>query len=113
MCRDAVSEMIWVYTDVTVWKYRPNEEFRCLFFLCVDRDWNGNSPFWYLVKCSIFFYRDVWQIYLERGEYGKARAITNKLSNPAPHQLVIKKEAEKYIAEKKYNFFITWVCIYI
>ncbi|VDK72328.1 unnamed protein product [Onchocerca ochengi] len=74
MCRDAVSEMVWVYTDVTVWKYRPNEEFR-----------------------------DVWQIYLERGEYDKARAITNKLSNPAPHQLVIKKEAEKYIEEKKYN----------
>ncbi|KAM3719172.1 Vacuolar protein sorting-associated protein [Dirofilaria immitis] len=74
MCRDAVSEMIWVYTDVTVWKYRPNEEFR-----------------------------DIWQIYLERGEYGKARAITNKLSNPAPHQLVVKKEAEKYIAEKNFT----------
>ncbi|VDK67499.1 unnamed protein product [Litomosoides sigmodontis] len=74
MCRDAISEMIWVYTDVTVWKYRPNEEFR-----------------------------DVWKIYLERGEYGKARAITNKLNNPAPHQLVIKKEAEKYIAEKNFT----------
>uniref|UniRef100_A0A8R1TK58 Vacuolar protein sorting-associated protein 18 homolog n=1 Tax=Onchocerca volvulus TaxID=6282 RepID=A0A8R1TK58_ONCVO len=74
MCRDAVSEMVWVYTDVTVWKYRPNEEFR-----------------------------DVWQIYLERGEYDKARAITNKLSNPAPHQLVIKKEAEKYIEEKNFT----------
>uniref|UniRef100_A0A0R3RHG7 Vacuolar protein sorting-associated protein 18 homolog n=1 Tax=Elaeophora elaphi TaxID=1147741 RepID=A0A0R3RHG7_9BILA len=74
MCRDAVSEMVWVYTDVTVWKYRPNEEFR-----------------------------DIWQIYLERGEYGKARAITNKLSNPAPHQLIIKKEAEKYIAEKNFT----------
>ncbi|EFO24069.1 hypothetical protein LOAG_04416 [Loa loa] len=74
MCRDTVSEMIWVYTDVTVWKYRPNEEFR-----------------------------DIWQIYLERGDYGKARAITNKLSNPAPHQLVIKKEAEKYIAEKNFT----------
>lgn len=74
MCRDTVSEMIWVYTDVTVWKYRPNEEFR-----------------------------DIWQIYLERGDYGKARTITNKLSNPAPHQLVVKKEAEKYIAEKNFT----------
>ncbi|EJW80559.1 hypothetical protein WUBG_08532, partial [Wuchereria bancrofti] len=69
MCRDTVSEMVWVYTDVTVWKYRPNEEFR-----------------------------DIWQIYLERGDYGKARTITNKLSNPAPHQLVVKKEAENFIA---------------
>ncbi|VBB26041.1 unnamed protein product [Acanthocheilonema viteae] len=74
MCRDAVSEMVWVYTDATVWKYRPNEEFR-----------------------------DIWQIYLERGECGKARAITSKLTNPAPHQLVIKKEAEKYIAEKNFT----------
>lgn len=54
----------------------------------------------------IFFLRDIWQIYLERGEHGKARAITSKLSDPAPHQLVIKKEAEKYIAEKKYFFFL-------
>ncbi|OZC11254.1 hypothetical protein X798_01670 [Onchocerca flexuosa] len=74
MCRDAVSEMVWVYTDITVWKYRPNEEFR-----------------------------DIWQIYLERGEYDKARTITNKLSNPAPHQLVVKKEAEKYIEEKNFT----------
>uniref|UniRef100_A0A915PH72 Vacuolar protein sorting-associated protein 18 homolog n=1 Tax=Setaria digitata TaxID=48799 RepID=A0A915PH72_9BILA len=44
----------------------------------------------------------VW-IYLERGEYSKARAITNKLNNPAPHQLVVKKEAEKYIAEKNFT----------
>ncbi|MCP9261916.1 BMA-VPS-18 [Dirofilaria immitis] len=71
MCRDAVSEMIWVYTDVTVWKYRPNEEFR-----------------------------DIWQIYLERGEYGKARAITNKLSNPAPHQLVVKKKLKNTLQKK-------------
>ncbi|VDN01709.1 unnamed protein product [Thelazia callipaeda] len=74
MYRDVVSEMVWVYTDATVWKYRPNEEFR-----------------------------DIWKIYLERGEYDKARTITKKLSDQAPHQLVLKKEAEKYIAEKNFS----------
>lgn len=64
-------------------------------------------------KCKILFLsRDVWQTYLERGDYGRARAITQKMSNPAPHHLVLKKEAEKYIAEKKYNFHSLFIAFY-
>ncbi|KHN82365.1 Vacuolar protein sorting-associated protein 18 -like protein [Toxocara canis] len=73
MCRDPISELVWVYTDSNVTRYRPNEE--------------GKS---------------VWRIHLERGEYDKAMAITDHLKDRAPHQLVLKKQADKFIAEKKY-----------
>uniref|UniRef100_A0A915B1U8 Vacuolar protein sorting-associated protein 18 homolog n=1 Tax=Parascaris univalens TaxID=6257 RepID=A0A915B1U8_PARUN len=73
MCRDPISELIWVYTDSNVVRYRPNEE--------------GKS---------------VWRIHLDRGEYDKAMAITDQLKDRAPHQLVLKKQADKFITEKKY-----------
>uniref|UniRef100_A0A9J2Q1C6 Vacuolar protein sorting-associated protein 18 homolog n=1 Tax=Ascaris lumbricoides TaxID=6252 RepID=A0A9J2Q1C6_ASCLU len=73
MCRDPISELIWAYTDSSVVRYRPNEE--------------GKS---------------VWRIHLERGEYDKAMAITDQLKDRAPHQLVLKKQADKFITEKKY-----------
>lgn len=73
MTRDSSSQFIWVYTETSFIKYRPNDETRY-----------------------------IWRIYLERNEYGKARKITCHLSDTGPHQLVIKKEAEKYIVEKKY-----------
>ncbi|VDK63992.1 unnamed protein product, partial [Anisakis simplex] len=73
MCRDNVTELIWVYTDSNIIRYRPNEE--------------GKS---------------VWRIHLERGEYDKALSITDHLKDREPYQLVIKKQAEKFIAEKKF-----------
>uniref|UniRef100_A0A0M3JBP3 Vacuolar protein sorting-associated protein 18 homolog n=1 Tax=Anisakis simplex TaxID=6269 RepID=A0A0M3JBP3_ANISI len=75
MCRDNVTESIWVYTDSNIIRYRPNEE--------------GKS---------------VWRIHLERGEYDKALSITDHLKDREPYQLVIKKQAEKFIAEKKCGF---------
>ncbi|VDN58163.1 unnamed protein product [Dracunculus medinensis] len=74
MCQNQTANIIWVFTESSIWKYKPNEESR-----------------------------NVWRIYLDRGEYGKARAITSKLKNRSPYQLVIKKEAEKFIMEKNYT----------
>uniref|UniRef100_A0A914ECY7 Vacuolar protein sorting-associated protein 18 homolog n=1 Tax=Acrobeloides nanus TaxID=290746 RepID=A0A914ECY7_9BILA len=73
MTRDASSQFIWVYTESSFFKYRPNDETR-----------------------------HIWRIYLERKEYGKARKITSQLSDQGPHQLVIKREAEKFVFENNY-----------
>lgn len=59
-----------------------------------------------ICKCGISSYltlifRSVWRIHLERGEYDKAMAITDQLKDRAPHQLVLKKQADKFITEKK------------
>jgi hypothetical protein len=40
-------------------------------------------------------------VYLDRGEYAKARKITRLMTDTKPHELVLKREAEKFIKEKK------------
>ncbi len=45
--------------------------------------------------------RYVWRIYLDRGEFSKALKLTSTLSDPAPHQMVLKRKAEQFISEKK------------
>uniref|UniRef100_A0A0N5ALM7 Vacuolar protein sorting-associated protein 18 homolog n=1 Tax=Syphacia muris TaxID=451379 RepID=A0A0N5ALM7_9BILA len=73
MSRDSVTETVWIYTDSSISRYQPDEETR-----------------------------NVWPIYLERGDFAKARSVTSKLSDKGPYQLVLKKEADKLIAEKNY-----------
>ncbi|KAH7710425.1 Protein VPS-18, partial [Aphelenchoides avenae] len=73
MCRDASSQFIWVFTESAIFKYRPFDETR-----------------------------HVWRIYLERNEFAKAQVITSQMQDPGPYQIVIKKEAEKFIAEKNF-----------
>uniref|UniRef100_A0A915DBF1 Vacuolar protein sorting-associated protein 18 homolog n=1 Tax=Ditylenchus dipsaci TaxID=166011 RepID=A0A915DBF1_9BILA len=76
MTRDVASQFIWVFAESALFKYRPFEETR-----------------------------HIWRIYLERKEFGKARKITSQMvhEDPAPYQIVIKKEAEKFIADKNYE----------
>lgn len=54
MCRDSVSEMVWVYTDVAVWRYRPNEESR--YFRCQTSEMSCliNSPSCEVVSFGTF-----------------------------------------------------------
>jgi hypothetical protein len=74
MTRDASSQFIWVFTDSSIFKYRPFDETR-----------------------------HIWRMYLERKEYAKARIVTSQMQDPAPYQMVIKKEAEKFLAEENYE----------
>lgn len=60
------------------------------------------SYFYRFLKNTIFSnFRYVWRYYLEMKEFGKARKITSQMRDRAPYQMVIKKEAEKFIADKK------------
>ncbi|VDD93561.1 unnamed protein product [Enterobius vermicularis] len=83
MFRDPITEMIWVYTDSSVSRYQPNEE-----------------------------NRNVWAIYLEQGDFKKAKKITSQLKDKDPHQLVLKKEADKLIAQNNDAKYIL-VTIYV
>ncbi|KAI1713361.1 pep3/Vps18/deep orange family domain-containing protein [Ditylenchus destructor] len=75
MTRDATSQFIWVFTESKLLRYRPSNETR-----------------------------HIWRVYLERKDFAKARKITKQMIDvdPAPHQMVIKKEAEKFIADNNY-----------
>ncbi|KAK0411582.1 hypothetical protein QR680_005727 [Steinernema hermaphroditum] len=74
MTRDSASQFMWIYTESSILKYRPVDETRF-----------------------------IWKIYLDRGEYSKAIKMTHAMEDQKPHQLVLKKLAEKQIAEKKYE----------
>ena len=72
MSRDASSHLIWVFSDSMAFKYRPNDESR-----------------------------NVWRIFMEQKEFGKAKKIANQLQDKRPFQTIIKREAQKFLAEKK------------
>jgi hypothetical protein len=72
MGRDASSQLLWVFSSSTVFKYRPSDE------------------------C-----RHVWRIFLDQKEFAKAKKIANQLQDKRPFQEIIKKEAEKFIDDKK------------
>uniref|UniRef100_A0A1I8AWU2 Vacuolar protein sorting-associated protein 18 homolog n=1 Tax=Steinernema glaseri TaxID=37863 RepID=A0A1I8AWU2_9BILA len=74
MTRDSASQFIWIYTESSILKYRPVDETRF-----------------------------IWKIYLDRGEYSKAIKMTHAMEDARPHQLVLKKLADKQIAEKNYE----------
>uniref|UniRef100_A0A1I7XT34 Vacuolar protein sorting-associated protein 18 homolog n=1 Tax=Heterorhabditis bacteriophora TaxID=37862 RepID=A0A1I7XT34_HETBA len=73
---DHSSEFHWLFTPSTTMKYRPNDEGRY-----------------------------VWRMFLDRGDYAKALAIAiNRLNiDPEAHELVLKRQADKYIAEKNFT----------
>ncbi|KAJ1350311.1 hypothetical protein KIN20_006075 [Parelaphostrongylus tenuis] len=73
---DPTSEFHWLYTSHVTMKYKPNDENRY-----------------------------VWRVFLERGDYAKALTIAkSRLQiDPEAHELVLKRQAEKYIADKNFT----------
>jgi len=77
MGRDASSHMIWVFAESSIFMYRPNDE------------------------C-----REVWRFFMERKEFAKAKKVANQLQDRRPFQIILKKEAEKFLMERKFVFLI-------
>ncbi|CAK5115776.1 unnamed protein product [Meloidogyne enterolobii] len=75
MGRDASSHMIWVFAESSIFMYRPNDE------------------------C-----REVWRFFMERKEFAKAKKVANQLQDRRPFQIILKKEAEKFLMERKFVF---------
>lgn len=73
MGRDASSHMIWVFTESSIFNYRPNDEGR-----------------------------EVWRFFMERREFAKAKKVANQLQDRRPFQIILKKEAEKFMNERKF-----------
>uniref|UniRef100_A0A183BVJ8 Vacuolar protein sorting-associated protein 18 homolog n=1 Tax=Globodera pallida TaxID=36090 RepID=A0A183BVJ8_GLOPA len=73
MCRDAASQLIWVGTESAMFLYRPNDETR-----------------------------HVWRHYLAKGKFAKAKKVANRMDDKRPFQLIIKREAEKFLADKNF-----------
>ncbi|XGW10958.1 hypothetical protein V3C99_012449 [Haemonchus contortus] len=73
---DPTSEFHWLYTSHVTMKYKPVDENRY-----------------------------VWRVFLERGDYAKALMIArSRLEiDPEAHELVLKRQADKYIAEKNFT----------
>jgi hypothetical protein len=70
MCKDPLRGSIWAFTDQAVFKYKVTRESR-----------------------------DVWQIYLDKGEFALARQYCK--DNPAYVDKVTTKEAEHLFKTKK------------
>lgn len=45
--------------------------------------------------------RDVWKVLVERNEFSRARKIARQMADKRPYQVVLKKEADKYLKEEK------------
>ncbi|CAD5212799.1 unnamed protein product [Bursaphelenchus okinawaensis] len=73
MCRDATSQLVWVFTETGLFNYRPDRETR-----------------------------DVWKILVERNEFSKARKIAKQMSDKRPYQVVLKKEADKFLQDNNF-----------
>nr|CAD2179339.1 unnamed protein product [Meloidogyne enterolobii] len=73
MGRDASSHMIWVFAESSIFMYRPNDE------------------------C-----REVWRFFMERKEFAKAKKVANQLQDRRPFQIILKKEAEKFLMERNF-----------
>ncbi|KAL3097527.1 hypothetical protein niasHS_003975 [Heterodera schachtii] len=73
MCRDASSHLVWVGTESSMFSYRPNDETRY-----------------------------VWRHYLAKGEFSKAKKVANQMEDKQPFQLIIKREAEKFLTDKNF-----------
>ncbi|PIO74362.1 Pep3/Vps18/deep orange family protein [Teladorsagia circumcincta] len=73
---DPTSEFHWLFTSHVTMKYKPVDENRY-----------------------------VWRVFLERGDYAKALMIArSRLEiDPEAHELVLKRQADKYIAEKNFT----------
>ncbi|PAV59406.1 hypothetical protein WR25_03529 isoform C [Diploscapter pachys] len=73
---DPTSEFHYLFTPTTTIKYRPNDENRY-----------------------------VWRVFLESGEYAKALVIARARQqlDPAAYQYVLRRQADKYIADKSYT----------
>ncbi|VDL69971.1 unnamed protein product [Nippostrongylus brasiliensis] len=73
---DPTSEFQWLFTAHVIMKYKPVDENRY-----------------------------VWRVFLERGDYAKALTIArSRLEiDPEAHELVLKRQADKYIAEKNFT----------
>ncbi|VDO97642.1 unnamed protein product [Heligmosomoides polygyrus] len=73
---DPTSEFQWLFTSHVTMKYKPVDENRY-----------------------------VWRVFLERGDYAKALTIArSRLEiDPEAHELVLKRQAEKYISEKNFT----------
>uniref|UniRef100_A0A0R3PK95 Vacuolar protein sorting-associated protein 18 homolog n=1 Tax=Angiostrongylus costaricensis TaxID=334426 RepID=A0A0R3PK95_ANGCS len=73
---DPTSEFHWLYTSHITMKYKPVDENRY-----------------------------VWRVFLERGDYAKALTIAKSRLHidPEAHELVLKRQADKYIAEKNFT----------
>ncbi|CAD5217958.1 unnamed protein product [Bursaphelenchus xylophilus] len=73
MCRDATSEFIWIFSENGLFYYRPDRETR-----------------------------DVWKVLIERNEFSKARKIAKQMADKRPYQIVLKKEAEKFLNDNNF-----------
>ncbi|KAK6059511.1 Pep3/Vps18/deep orange family protein, partial [Cooperia oncophora] len=73
---DPTSGFQWLFTSHVTMKYKPVDENRY-----------------------------VWRVFLERGDYAKALTIArSRLEiDPEAHELVLKRQADKYIAEKNFT----------
>ncbi|GMS84314.1 hypothetical protein PENTCL1PPCAC_6489 [Pristionchus entomophagus] len=73
---DATSQLHWLCTTNVLLKYRPNDETRY-----------------------------VWNVYLERGDFARALAIARerKSIDPDAFELVLRRQADKYISDKNYG----------
>ncbi|KAK6733019.1 hypothetical protein RB195_017032 [Necator americanus] len=76
LVNDPTSEFQWLFTKHTIMKYKPMDESRY-----------------------------VWRVFLERGDYAKALTIArSRLQiDPEAHELVLKKQADKYLADGNYT----------
>lgn len=75
---DNVAEFVWLYTQTFAMKYGTNDEARY-----------------------------IWKTYLDRGEYQKALQIarTRVAIEPDALEMVLRKQADFYIQEKKFDLF--------
>lgn len=89
---DPTSEFQWLFTSHVTMKYKPVDENRSVFTSDPVR-----------TDLKIVNCRYVWRVFLERGDYAKALTIArSRLEiDPEAHELVLKRQAEKYISEKK------------
>ncbi|EYC08461.1 hypothetical protein Y032_0066g3779 [Ancylostoma ceylanicum] len=76
LVNDPTSEFQWLFTKQTTMKYKPMDESRY-----------------------------VWRVFLERGDYAKALTIArSRLQiDPEAHELVLKRQADKYLADGNYT----------
>ncbi|KJH46896.1 Pep3/Vps18/deep orange family protein [Dictyocaulus viviparus] len=77
LVNDPTSEFHWLYTSHVTMKYKPVDENRY-----------------------------VWRVFLERGDYARALRIAKSRLHidPEAYELVLKRQADKHIADKKWVF---------
>uniref|UniRef100_A0A7E4VYA6 Vacuolar protein sorting-associated protein 18 homolog n=1 Tax=Panagrellus redivivus TaxID=6233 RepID=A0A7E4VYA6_PANRE len=73
MSRDPSSQMVWTFNDSKIWKYKPLNE--------------GQY---------------VWKVFLDSGDFVKARALTKLMSDKTPFKAVVCREAEHQFEQGNY-----------